>query len=243
MYEFHKDEISQICTDIQSYANLLVRRGYVCNTLGNISVRLPRSSDNQDDIVFTKCSGVSLEEMTEHHLVGTTVSLGDIVYGRTPPSIGHQLSREIYKHRPDIQSVIHLHPNQAISFFCANPKLKKFPFISADAPLVLGAYPSILDFESNIEEDVVSVKSICIETNVIIMPNHGVTAYGRSLSQAYHRFCTTVSEIDRFMQAQLLVRNGSQQIHRLDDKEVDRLFSQGDSLIYNKEMRDCEEKT
>jgi hypothetical protein len=50
------------------YAHRLVARGLVSSTLGNIAVRGAYPQDEKKSIIYTKCRGVSLEEMSRDHL-------------------------------------------------------------------------------------------------------------------------------------------------------------------------------
>ena len=69
------------------YAKLLVARGYVHNSLGNLAIRVPHP-DFPHGVAYTKHAEVSLGEMTLDHVVITDI-----------------LNREILRLRPDVGAV------------------------------------------------------------------------------------------------------------------------------------------
>ena len=221
----------EIARSIVDYGRLLARRGLICNSLGNIAVRAPHNSLSSDP-VYTKHLGISLEEMTIDQVVVTDIEEGALLYGTIPPSIGHQLNRAIFKSRSDVQAIIHTHPNVCISYFCAGAP-QKLPMISADAALVIGAPPLVMDRSINLELDTSLIPEVSKTTNVLIMPNHGVTTYGRSISEAYHRMTTTVAELDRLFDAEVLAKARGTEVCLLSPDESRELFEAAGKVIYD----------
>ena len=83
------------------YARLVAGRGYVHNTLGNMVMRVPHP-DFPHGLAYTKHAEISLEEMELENIVITDVPTSRIVWGERMTSVGHNLSREILRLRPDI---------------------------------------------------------------------------------------------------------------------------------------------
>src|SRR3990172_8201091 len=189
-FEQH-DFDTEVGRELLYYAGFLSQRGYICNTLGNVAVRVSHRCDPENGVIYTKHRGVSLEEMSLDNIVVKDIC-GRLLYGSRDASIGSKLNAEVFKHRPDINAVIHLHIDEAISFFSASG-WKEFRYISIDAPPVLGKDPYILDPEINVEKDAAHIKKFIGRTNCFIMPNHGATTLGRDLSEAYHRMNTVVA--------------------------------------------------
>ena len=113
------------------------------------------------------------------------------------------MCREVFLNRPDVNAVVHLHPNVAISYFAVLGNAP-FQFISIDAPLVMGKDVLVLDPSVDVEADASRVGGFIAGTNCFVMPHHGVTTLGRNLSEAYHRMTTLVSEVERLRDATLL---------------------------------------
>src|SRR5262249_57939527 len=88
-------------------ARLVAGRGYVHNTLGNIVMRVPHP-DYPHGLGYTKHAEVSLEEMEATNIVITDIPTSEILWGGRMTSVGHNLSREILRLRPDINATIHV---------------------------------------------------------------------------------------------------------------------------------------
>src|SRR5207253_1716266 len=110
--------------------------GYIHNTLGNIVMRAPHP-DMAHGIAYTKHAGVSLEEMEAANIVGTDIPTSRIVHGEGMTSIGHNLSREILRLRPDIHATVHVHDDATIAFF-GSGAFREVKILSLDLPFVLG---------------------------------------------------------------------------------------------------------
>src|SRR5262244_3814801 len=94
-------------TELLRYARMVVARGYIHNSLGNIAIRVPHPGF-EHGVVYTKHAEVSLEEMTLDNVVVTDVPTPRLVHGIVPTSVGHNLNREILRLRSDIHAVIHV---------------------------------------------------------------------------------------------------------------------------------------
>jgi L-fuculose-phosphate aldolase len=212
------------------YARRLVARGFVTNTLGTVAVRVA-SNAHPGGVIYTKRKGISLEEMTAAD-VAVTDDAGMLLHGIRAPSIGHQLNRAIFRQRTDIHSVIHVHPDDVIAYGVATPSAHALPIVSADAALVLQKPVRILDASVNVEADASIVPDFIHDTNCFIMPNHGVTALGRDISEAYHRLCTCVAEVRRVNLATLLGAACAQSVRLVEQDELDLMYAEGEQVIY-----------
>ncbi|MFQ5521238.1 MAG: class II aldolase/adducin family protein, partial [Candidatus Methylomirabilia bacterium] len=134
------------------YARMVVARGYIHNSLGNMAIRV-RHSAFKDGIVYTKHAEVSLEEMTLDNVVVTDIPTGKLLYGTIPPSVGHQLNREILRLRPDINAVVHVHHDETLSLL-ASGAVKEIKVVSLEFPYVMAKPPHIVPSHINVEEDV-----------------------------------------------------------------------------------------
>lgn len=88
----------------------LPKNGLVTWTSGNISAR-----DPETDLVVIKPSGVMFEDLRpEHHVV---VNLeGTIIEGDLKPSSDTASHLYIYRHRPDVNGIVHTHSPFATAF-------------------------------------------------------------------------------------------------------------------------------
>jgi ribulose-5-phosphate 4-epimerase/fuculose-1-phosphate aldolase len=211
-----------------TYAARLVARGYVHNSLGNLAIRVPHSGF-EHGVVYTKHAGVSLEEATVEHLVITDVLTPRLLHGDRPTSVGHQLNREILRLRPEINAVIHVHHDESIAFFSGGRELQ---VLSLDFPLVMGAPIHVLPSHVNVELDVAPLRDFIAGTNAIVMENHGVTTFGRTVSEAYHRLNTLAAEVRRNITALSLAAATGEKVAAVDAESVEWGYRHGDSVLY-----------
>lgn len=212
------------------YARLLVARGYVHNTLGNMVVRASHPG-HPGGVAYTKHAGISLEEMTAENIVVTDLSEGRLLHGHQVTSVGHNLNREVLRLRPDINAAIHVHDDATIGFL-ASGAFGEVSMLSADTPLVLGKPPHYVPGHINVEIDVATVKDFIADTNLIVLTGHGITALGRSLPEAYHRLNSFTAEVRRNIIAeQLAAAKGTKPVVR-SEGEVAAMYRHADSVIY-----------
>jgi ribulose-5-phosphate 4-epimerase/fuculose-1-phosphate aldolase len=211
-----------------TYAARLVARGYIHNSLGNLAIRVAHPG-YEHGVVYTKHAGVSLEEATLEHIVITDVPTPRLLFGTRPTSVGHQLNREILRLRPEINAVIHVHHDESIAFFSGGRALQ---VLSLDFPLVLGAPIHVLPSHINVELDVAPLRDFVGGTNVIVMENHGVTTFGRTVSEAYHRLNTLAAEVRRNITALGLVAATGEKVSAVDAESVEWGYRHADSVIY-----------
>ena len=211
-----------------TYAARLAARGYVHNSLGNLAIRVPYPGF-EHGVVYTKHAGVSLEETTLDHIVITDVPTARLLYGSQPTSVGHQLNREILRLRPEINAVIHVHHDESIAFFSGGRELQ---VVSVDFPLVMGAPIHVLPSHINVELDVAPLRAFIAGTNVIVMENHGVTALGRTVSEAYHRLNTLAAEVRRNITALSLAALTGEKLAVVDAESVEWGYRHGDTVLY-----------
>lgn len=213
------------------YAGRVSRRGYVSNTLGNIAIRVRHPRDPVHGIVYTKHMGVSLEEMTIDNVIVTDVESGELLHGSVRPSIGHLMNRTLFRLRPDIGAVMHLHVDELIAWFSVSAQ-RHFRFVSADAALVLAKPVWILAPNVNVETDASLLPEFADRTNCIVMPNHGVTTMGRDLSEAYHRLNTITAEVRRILLGLRVAAANGTGINWIPEPEVQQMFRDAGRVIY-----------
>jgi L-fuculose-phosphate aldolase len=130
-----------------------------------------------------------------------------------------------------VNAVIHLHPNPVLAYF-GTEAVPRGQFLSDDAALVLGKPVVVLPANVNVEKDVALVPTFIEGTNCFVMPNHGVTTLGRTLSQAYHRMTTYVAEIERMTLAELLAGARGSKVNYIPQAEVEEMFALSEQIIY-----------
>ena len=219
-----------IGTLVLRYARMLVERGYVHNSLGNLAIRVAHPAF-EHGVLYTKHAEVSLEEMTLDNVVVTDVPTGALLRGTMPTSVGHNLSREILRLRPDINAVIHAHHDETIALF-ASGAVKELRVLSLEFPYVMAKPPYVVASHLDVESDVGPVQDFIAGTNAVIMENHGVTTLGRTISEAYHRLNTLASEVRRNVMAIQLAAAAGTEVHFLAPDAVEWMYRYAESVIY-----------
>ena len=214
------------------YARLVSARGYVHNTLGNIVLRVAHP-DFPHGVAYTKHAELSLEEMEAENIVITDIPTSRILLGERITSIGHNLSREILRLRPDIHATIHVHDDALLAFF-GSGAYREVRTISLDLPFVLGKPIHYVPAHVDVEADVSSVQGFIGGTNSVVLLGHGVTTLGRNVSEAYHRLNSLTAEVRRNIEAELLAeRAGSRPVYR-SEEEIQSMYRFAESIIYPK---------
>jgi ribulose-5-phosphate 4-epimerase/fuculose-1-phosphate aldolase len=212
------------------YARLLAARGYVHNTLGNIVMRVPHA-DSPHGVAYTKHAELSLEEMGEENIVITDIPTSRVLYGGKLTSIGHNLSREILRLRPDIHATIHVHDDSLIALL-GSGAVKEVRMLSLDPPFVLGKPVHYVPAHVDVEADVSGVSGFIQGTNAVVLVGHGVTTLGRTVSEAYHRLTTLTAEARRNIEAELLAAAAGTQPAYRSEAEVQAMYRHAEAIIY-----------
>ena len=220
----------RVAHELLRYARLVVARGYVHNTLGNIAIRVP-AAGFPHGVAYTKHAEISLEEMTIDNVVVTDIPTPALLHGTVSTSVGHNLNREILRLRPDINAVIHAHHDETIALF-ASGAVKELRVLSLEFPYVMAKPPYIVPSHLDVEADVGPIADFIAGTNSIIMENHGVTTLGRSVSEAYHRLNTLTSEVRRNILAEQLAALRGTEVHVLALDSVEWMYRHAESVIY-----------
>jgi L-fuculose-phosphate aldolase len=219
-----------IGASILQYGQRLAARELLVNTLGNIAVRA-HCPYWKREVIYTKHLGLSLEESSLEHLAVLDMKSDELLHGRCRPSLGHQMHREIMRCRHDIHATVHLHPDDVIAFFSVM-QWRQMKYVSNDTALVMGMPPCILGEGVNVELDVSAISRCAGDTNCIVMPGHGITSFGRDLSQAYHRAVAFVAEIRRLITCQQLSAATGKPVVFASEEDVRHMYELGEQAIY-----------
>jgi L-fuculose-phosphate aldolase len=212
------------------YARLVANRGYIHNTLGNIVLRVPHPA-YVHGLAYTKHAEISLEEMDESNLVITDIPTSRIVWGSRMTSVGHNLSREILRLRPDINATIHVHDDAVLSLYSSGAA-PEFKVLSLDPPFVLGKPVHFVPAHVDVEADVSSVADFVQNTNSVVLVGHGLTTFGRNISEAYHRLNTLTAEVRRVLAAeQHAAVTGTKPAYRAQ-AEIEEMYRFAERIIY-----------
>ncbi|WP_457741904.1 aldolase [Thermococcus sp.] len=158
------------------YSRKAHERGLTAAFGGNLSVRV-------GELIFIKATGVVMDEMSEEQVSVIDIN-GNQISG-VRPSSEYRLHLEVYKIRPDVRAIAHLHPPYSI---VASTLLEeKLPIITPEAELYLGRI-LIAPFRPAGTEELAKVTAEALrETDAVLMARHGIVTVGKSLREAFYK--------------------------------------------------------
>ena len=155
---------------------LLPKYELVVWTGGNVSARDPETG-----LVAIKPSGVSYEDLTPESMVVLDLD-GNVVEGELAPSSDTYSHLYIYRHRPDVNGVVHTHSRYATAFAAVGRSIPVYLTAQADE---FGGEIPCAGF-SLIGDD--SIGKLVVEgigsSPAILLKNHGVFTVGPSAKAA-----------------------------------------------------------
>ena len=168
-----REETARHIVDI---CHRLYDRRLVTATDGNVSARLAGGT-----IIVTP-SNLAKGRVTESDLVEVQVDATPVSGKRRPTSeLGMHLF--IYRERPDVGAIVHTHPPHATAFAAARKPLDcdVFPEVFAG----LGRVPLARYATPSTDEVARSIAPYVKTARAILLANHGVVTYGRTLEDAF----------------------------------------------------------
>lgn len=188
-----------------------VSSGLVLGSGGNISVRHPDASLNA--YMITK-SGTWFDELTPDSF--TIMKIGEKPVADSNPSSEWKLHEATYQKRPDVNAVIHLHPQYAVLLTALRKKIR---FFTLDDALYVKKYETV-PYAPNGSDELAEKASIAAtKVNCIILENHGCSCLGENLQMAYRRACLLEQAAHNTYSALLLA-------------DTDTQFPEGVALIH-----------
>jgi L-ribulose-5-phosphate 4-epimerase len=154
----------------------LPKNNLVVWTGGNVSARDPETG-----LVVIKASGIRYEEMRPHHMVVVDID-GKMLEGDYKPSSDVYSHLYIYKHRPDVNGVVHTHSVYATAFAAVGKEIPCVLTAIADefgGPIPCGGFALIGDD---------AIGKVVIESigksPAVLLKNHGVFTIGKNAKSA-----------------------------------------------------------
>jgi L-fuculose-phosphate aldolase len=194
--------------ELVEYSKLAWDRGLTESTGGNMSVRI-----DENTIYITPHSSI------KHFLKPKDIikiSLDDrVIEGDGEPSSERKMHFLIYKERPDINCVFHVHPTYATAFAVSNERIPINTLPEAALLLREIAYlpyrmPGTQEFAD------VFTPELKAGRDIFILQNHGVTVIGKSIKAVYEKLET----LDFVSKVVLTLKMSGEKIKEIDEKDV-----------------------
>lgn len=151
---------------------MLPKNNLVTMTSGNVSGR-----DSETNLVVIKPSGVLYDDMTPDDMVVVDLD-GNVVEGKLKPSVDTATHLYVYRHRSDVNGIVHTHSPYATSFAALGRSIPVYLTAIADefgCAIPVGPYAKIGG-----EEIGKAIVDYIGESPAILMKNHGVFTIGNS---------------------------------------------------------------
>ncbi|GAA4399112.1 class II aldolase/adducin family protein [Ornithinibacter aureus] len=156
----------------------LVARGLVQASGGNLSVRLPGT-----DTFLVTGSGTWLDRLTADDLVELTLD-GERIGGAQRPSVEWKLHQRTYAVRPDVQAVIHLHPQHVLLVDMLGAPIR---FTTLDHQFYLGSAGRVPFHPAGSQEIADAAADAARDHDAVVMAHHGCSTLGDTVSMALRR--------------------------------------------------------
>lgn len=169
----------QLKKELVRFSRRCYDRYLICATGGNISCRVPG-----EDAILIKSSGSAFSDMTEEDVVKVDLD-GNLIEGTKTLSKEWKFHAGIYKVRPDVNVVIHIHPPYATAIAANHAEL---PLVTNHAKGYLKYVPTIEIASSGSEKlaEYVVEQFKDSERVAILMKEHGIITVGDTFNKAFY---------------------------------------------------------
>ena len=168
--------VFQLKKDICEIGRRIYNKGFAAANDGNISIRVGENeflcTPTMHSKGFLKPDDICTIDIT-----------GKQTAGRKKRSSEALLHLEIYKHRPDLRSVVHCHPPHATAFAVAREPIPQC--VLPEVEVFLGDVPITRYETPGGQAFAETIIPFVDKTNVIILANHGTVSFGEDVERAY----------------------------------------------------------
>jgi len=157
-----------------------VAAGLVIGSGGNLSARMPGS----DECVVT-CSGSWLDELTPDDFSVVDVRTGQVRGGHPRPSSEVPLHLATYRMRPDVNAVVHLHPQMSVLLAALGHEIRLLTIDHAYYVREVRTTPFIQSGTQELAD--AGAAAAADGCNCVVLGNHGCSALGATVDLAHKR--------------------------------------------------------
>jgi len=159
----------------------VVDAGLVVGSGGNLSARVPGS-----DTIWVTGAGTWLDRLDRPDFAQVHLASGELVGdGTTPPTSELPLHLATYRERPDVQAIIHLHPQTTLLLDALGERIR---LVSTDHAFYLRAIVSTpFHPPGSPELAEVAARAAADGTNCVLLAHHGCSMLGDSVELAHKR--------------------------------------------------------
>lgn len=157
--------------------HLLAEKGLLIATGGNVSLRMP----DESALAITP-SGRAYQTLTAADICLYSLD-GQRIDGALKPSIEIGMHTAVYRHRPDVNAVVHTHQPYASIFALLNEPI---PALFDEQVMQLGNIVELVPYGISGTEELANNLAARLgnQCNAYILQNHGVICTGITMAQA-----------------------------------------------------------
>ncbi|MCX7877134.1 MAG: class II aldolase/adducin family protein [Ignavibacteria bacterium] len=163
--------------NLLKYSKLCYKNGFVKATDGNLSVRTKKN------YILSTRSCICKGKITDSDIIKTDIN-GKLISGKGNISTEIKLHLYVYRKRKDVNAVIHTHPKFATAFATAGIGLDKV--VLPEIYLTFGKIPLAKYATPSTDEVVSSVSKLIERYNAVLLSNHGLVTFGKTLEEAFY---------------------------------------------------------
>lgn len=203
----------------------IVEKNMTWGTSGNISLRGDKGN------IYITASGTKIGDLREEDIIVCDMD-GNIIEGSGKPSKETRMHIEIYKNRPEVNAVVHSSPFYSTLCACSDIVLKNNLFIES---MYYTSDISYIDYHhAGSKELADDVSKACAKSNIILMKNHGVTAFDVNMKEAV----AALEVLENTCRMNVLENTGKFHLNEVDKETVSDFLNGG----YYKPRRVFDEK-
>ncbi|HHV77896.1 MAG TPA: class II aldolase/adducin family protein [Syntrophothermus lipocalidus] len=171
MERYHK-----ACREVVRVAQAMYEQGLVVGTWGNVSACLP----GREEVVITP-SGMDYTRLSPEDMVIIDLE-GRKTHGKWKPSVEVPLHLAIYRARPDIWGVVHVHSIAASAFAVARMAIP--PALEETAQLI-GGEVEVAEYQPPGTRRLARAAVEALgQKNAVLLANHGLVGVGADVDRA-----------------------------------------------------------
>ena len=193
------DEVTLV-TAMCGVGRAAVAAGLVVGSGGNLSARLPGGRT-----CWVTRAGTWFDRLTPADFVEVAIADGAVSGPGAPPSTEVQLHLATYRVRPDVNAIVHLHPQIAVMLDALGETVR---LITSDHLYYLRRVARVPFYPPGTAELAdAAAAAVADGTNCLILAHHGCSVLGADVAMA-HRRASNLDEAARLTYRALLLAGG-----------------------------------
>jgi ribulose-5-phosphate 4-epimerase/fuculose-1-phosphate aldolase len=174
-----RDQLAHVGYDV-------VQAGLVCGSGGNLSARIP-----DEDACWVTAAGTWLDRLSRNTFAtvcvsdGSAASVGTLPSSRVAPTTEIALHLALYRARPDVNAVIHLHPQTALLLDALGEHIR---IVTTDHAFYLRRVSTVpFRLPGSSEVAALTAAMAADGTDCLVLSQHGCVVMADSVELAHKR--------------------------------------------------------